>query len=98
MKTKYNKSRVMRNAWTYKKDRRFGRSRTFSQCLKWAWDDEKKLIARTDDIIACRNHTGRYSPENTAKRQAQIKTSVCSMAFMADTLTAYYANNRYNGD
>ncbi|MDR3140389.1 MAG: hypothetical protein LBU37_01465 [Tannerellaceae bacterium] len=97
MKTKCDKSSVMEKAWSTKKGRN-GWMFTFSQCLTWAWKNEKKRVKRWNDDEDRRNHTGEYLPAKIAERKAQIKTSVCDMSFMADTLISYYANNCYNGD
>lgn len=87
----YNKRSVMRKAWEIKKGR-FGWSYTFSQCLKMAWSEEKKKVARLNDALDRKNGTGKYS--TTSER----KINYTSLSGMANSLVDYYANNTYNGD
>lgn len=105
MKATYSisRKRVMRAAWEIKKGRHNGypsssRNWSFAKCLRWAWADEKRQVAIENEEYDRRNGLGKWSPENIAKINSTIKTSVCDMSHLADTLNGYYANNMYNGD
>jgi hypothetical protein len=101
--SKYNKSNIMKRAWEIKRGRHFSyprgtRNWSFAKCLSYAWADEKRMVARINEDANKRNRTGEWSAEKVAERNAAIKKTNVSLAYLADTLTDYYANNRYNGD
>ena len=99
MKAKYNKRAIMKRAWEIKRSlegRRFNYS--FSRSLRYSWQEAKKNAARMAEYTAKRNMTGEYSQAAINERRAQINHSYSDMSSMANTLTDYYANNRYNGD
>lgn len=93
---KYNKSRIMKSAWSMFKAGKKYRNHvlTFGECLKEAWKNERVSYNRAKDIFNLRNLLTKQEKERDAKRNV----GTCSMAFMADTLVNYYANSRYNGD
>lgn len=67
---------------------------TFSECLKEAWKDERSSYDKAMKMYQLFNLNKKQCESQDAKRNV----GTCSMAFMANTLTNYYANNRYNGD
>lgn len=94
---KYNRSRVMKMAWSMLRNgKKIGRHvLTFAECLKEAWKNERVSYKRVLDIFNLRNLLVKQEKERDAKRNIRPSSS---MAFMADTLVDYYANNVYNGD
>lgn len=93
---KYNKARIMKTAWSMFKSGKKYRNHvlTFSECLKEAWKDERSAYDKAMKMYNLWNLAAKQEKERDAKRNV----GTCSMAFMANTLTNYYANNRYNGD
>lgn len=93
---KYNKSRVMKSAWSmFKSGKKIGRHvLTFGECLKEAWKDERSSYDKAMKMYQLFNINKKQCEGRNAKRNVKVS----SMAFMADTLVNYYANNRYNGD
>ncbi len=81
---KYSKSRIMKSAWSMFKAGKKYRNHvlTFGECLKEAWKNERSSYNKAMNMYNLWN----------------LDVKVSSMAFMADTLVNYYANNRYNGD
>ena len=61
-RTRYNKSKIMRNAWYLK---RANASMTFSACLKKAWRNEKlaMLTARIENRPTEQPKATEYRPE-----------------------------------
>ncbi len=93
---KYNRSRVMKMAWSMLRNgKKIGRHvLTFAECLKEAWKNERATFEKAMKMFQLFNLNKKQCEERDAKRNI----TTCSMAFMANTLTNYYANNRYNGD
>lgn len=93
---KYNKSRIMKSAWAmFKSGKKLGRHvLTFGECMKEAWKDERSSYSKSMSMYQLFNLNKKQCEERDAKRNVKV----ASMAFMANTLTNYYANNRYNGD
>lgn len=93
---KNNNGRIMKSAWSMFKTGKMYRNHvlTFAECLKEAWKNERVSYNRARDIFNLRNQLTKREKVRDAKRNV----STSSMAFMADTLISYYANNRYNGD
>ncbi len=93
---KYNKARIMKSAWSmFKSGKKIGRHiLTFSECLKEAWKDERSSYDKAMKMYQLFNLNKKQCESRDAKRNVKVS----SMAFMADTLVNYYANNRYNGD
>lgn len=93
---KYNKSRIMKSAWQMFKSGKKYRNHvlTFGECLKEAWKSERASYDKAMKMYSLWNLAVKQEKERDAKRNI----GTCSMAFMADTLVSYYANNRYNGD
>lgn len=62
MKTTYNKSKIMRNAWYLK---RVQPSKSFSECLRKAWRNEKLAVmtARVEGRTTEEPTTTTYRPE-----------------------------------
>ena len=85
---KYSKSRIMKSAWSMFKAGKKYRNHvlTFGECLKEAWKNERSSYNKAMNM---------YNLWNLAAKQEKERDA---MAFMADTLVNYYANNRYNGD
>lgn len=88
MGLKINKDRVKQTARVY-----FRREEGFLSmitCIKLALIDERKILEREN-----------YEKE-AARRRAYSKAKKDSifhdMSLLADSLTAFYANNTYNGD
>lgn len=93
---KYNKSNLMKSAWSMFKAGKKYRNHvlTFRECLKEAWKAEKARFAKAMDLYSLWNKAA----QEQRKRDAGRNIGTCSMSFMADTLVDYYASNRYNGD
>ena len=93
---KYNKSNLMKSAWSmFKAGKKFrNHVLTFAECLKEAWKAEKARFTKAMSLYNLWTLAAKQEKERTAK----INVRTCSMSFMADTLVNYYANNRYNGD
>lgn len=93
---KYNKRRVMKSAWSmFKSGKKTGRHvLTFGECLKEAWKDERGSYDKAMKMFQLFN----LNKQQCESRDAKRNVDTCSMAFMANALTNYYANNRYNGD
>ena len=93
---KYNKARIMKSAWSMFKAGKKYRNHvlTFGECLKEAWKDERSSYDKAMKMYQLFNLNKKQCESRDAKRNG----GTCSMAFMANTLTNYYANNRYNGD
>ena len=53
MKTAFNKSRVMKTAWSmFKAGKSYRRHvYTFGECLKLAWADERKKVEKMDSLV-----------------------------------------------
>ncbi len=85
MKTTYNKSRIMKNAWVLK---RFNKTMSFAACLRKAWFNEKMNVARAKvEGRVETNEVKNYEPARSA-------------SFVAGCLD-YYAsarNGQYLGD
>ena len=60
-RTRYNKSKIMRNAWYLK---RANASMSFSTCLRKAWRNEKQMImtARIEGRTLATAPTSEYCP------------------------------------
>lgn len=93
---KYNKSNLMKSAWNMFKSGKKYRNHvlTFAECLKEAWRAERAGFTKAMNMYNLWNLAAKQEKERDAKRNVKVY----SMAFMADTLVNYYANNRYNGD
>lgn len=93
---KFNKSNVMKMAWSmFRKGKKVGRHvLSFAECLKEAW----KLERVSYDKAMKMYKLFILNKKQCEERDAKYNTGTCSMAFMANTLVNYYANNRYNGD
>lgn len=93
---KYNKTRIMKSAWSMFKAGKKYRNHvlTFGECLKEAWKDERSSYDKAMKMYQLFNLNKKQCESRDTKRNV----GTCSMAFMANTLTNYYANNRYNGD
>ena len=88
MKTAFNKSRIMKTAWSmFKAGKSYRRHfYTFGECLKAAWADERKKVEKMDSLIRLR------------ERMPVKASNPVSMAYLSDSLTNYYACNTFNND
>lgn len=88
MKTTFNKSRIMKSAWTmFKAGKSFRRHvYTFGECLKLAWADERKKVERMNSLSRLR------------ERMPVKASNPVNMAYLSDTLMNYYAYNTFNND
>lgn len=93
---KYNKSRIMKSAWSMFKSGKKYRNHvlTFAECMKEAWKNERAFYDKAMKMYKLFI----LNKKQCEGRDAKYNTGTCSMAFMADTLVNYYANNRYKGD
>ena len=93
---KYSKSRIMKSAWSMFKAGKKYRNHvlTFGEWVEGAWKNERSSYNKAMNMYNLWNLAAKQEKERDAKRNVKVS----SMAFMADTLVNYYANNRYNGD
>lgn len=94
---KYNRSNVMKMAWSmFRNGKKIGRRvLAFSECLKEAWKSERASFDKAMKMYNLFNLNKKQCEERDAKHNT---SNAPSMAFMANTLVSYYANNTYNGD
>ena len=93
---KYNKERIKKSDRSMFKAGKKYRNHvlTFGECLKEAWKDERSSYDKAMKMYQLFNINKKQCEGRNAKRNVKVS----SMAFMADTLVNYYANNRYNGE
>lgn len=88
MKVTFNKSRIMKSAWTmFKAGKSYRRHVfTFGECLKAAWADERKKVEKMDRLMRLR------------EKMPERASNPVSMTCLSDTLMNYYACNTFNND
>lgn len=84
----FNKSRIMKSAWTmFKAGKSFRRHvYTFGECLKLAWAEERKKVEKMNSLSRLR------------ERMPVKASNPVNMAYLSDTLMNYYAYNTFNND
>jgi len=88
MKVTFNKSRIMKSAWTMFKTGKSYRRHvfTFGECLKGAWADERKKVEKMDRLMRLR------------EKMPQRAYNPISINQLSETLVNYYAYNTFNND
>lgn len=88
MKATFNKSNIMKSAWSMFKTGKSYRRHiyTFSECLKLAWADERKKVERMNNLVRLR------------KMMPEKASNPVSLNYLTATLVNYYANNTFNND
>lgn len=89
MKTKFNKSKIFKNAWKYKKIYNC----TFSNALKYSWNMEKKLNNKKPKLVDVFN-----SFKIIEKTIIKTKNEMGEMNLSSDKMSEYYDLNCYKGD
>ena len=84
MKTRYNKSKIMRNAWFLRK---IQPTMAFSVCLRKAWRNEKLAML-----------AAKIEGRNLAEEDAQAKTTTYNTELLRITAANYGEYGRYYGD
>jgi hypothetical protein len=88
MKATFNKSNIMKSAWSMFKAGKSYRKHiyTFAECLKLAWTEERKKVVKMNRL----NQLREIMPERAY--------NPISLNYLSDTLVNYYANNTFNND
>lgn len=88
MKATFNKSRIMKSAWSmFKAGKSYRRHVfTFGECLKAAWADERTKVEKIESLIRLR------------ERMPEKASNPVSLNCLTTTLVNYYTNNTFNND
>lgn len=87
--TEYNKSQIMKTAWSLK--RRSG-DYSFGQCLSIAWARAKC------DVMDARREQEKSKAQGLNFSFGKNPQGSFNMNALSNTLSGFYAGNRYNGD
>ncbi|MDH6304605.1 hypothetical protein M2459_001340 [Parabacteroides sp. PF5-5] len=93
MKTKYNKSEIMKKAWAIHRSK-WQYASNFSMCLKRAWDIAKESIEYEAKQAAAKEWENRPKVKVELTKEQKEACYQAKLAFMA----SLYSTGVYSGD